>query len=146
MPTLTRWYLKSALAWLALAGLAGAALTLRPLLGRPPVLAALQPVLAALQPVQVHMWMVGWVTQLIFGIAHWLFPKPEPASALRGERLGWLTWLALNAGLALRVVGEPLVAGRPGAAAGGLVALSAVLQPLAAWLFVAAIWPRVRAR
>lgn len=139
MPTLTRWYLKSALLWLAAAGLAGSAVTLRPLVGQPPVL-------TALQPAQVHMLVVGFLTQLIFGVAHWMFPKPSAASAARGERLGWLTWAALNAGLALRVVGEPLLARHPGAVAGALVAISAVLQPLAAWLFVAAIWPRVRAR
>ena len=139
MPTLTRWYLKSALVWLAAAGIVGAAAALSPLLRLPPVL-------TALRPVYVHVLMVGWVTQLIFGIAHWMFPKPAAARAERGERLGWLTWLALNGGLALRVVAEPVAAGHPGGAAAWFLALSAVLQLLAGWLFVAATWPRVRSR
>lgn len=139
MPTLTRWYLKSALVWLAAAGIVGAAVTLSPLLRLPPVL-------TALRPVYVHLLMVGWVTQLIFGVAHWMFPKPVAAWAERGQRLGWLTWLALNAGLVLRLAAEPVVAEQPGGAAGWALALSAGLQLLAGWLFVAATWPRVRSR
>ena len=135
MPTLTRWYLKSALAWLAAAALAGAAVALQPALDLPPWI-------ARLRPTYVHMLMVGWVTQLIFGVAHWMFPKPAPATVPRTDRLGWLAWLALNVGLALRVVAEPAAPALPLA----VLAASAVLQPVAAWLFVAAIWPRVRVR
>lgn len=135
MPTLTRWFVKSALAWLVVAALSGAAVALQPALD-------LSPAIARLRPAHVHMLMVGWVTQLIFGIAHWMFPKPPPPAAARADRLGWLAWLTLNTGLALRVVAEPVAPALPPA----LLATSAVLQPIAAWLFVAAIWPRVRVR
>lgn len=135
MPTLTRWFLKAALAWLVAAALAGAAVALQPALDLPPAI-------ARLRPAYVHMLMVGWVTQLIFGIAHWMFPKPTPTTAARTDRLGWLAWLTLNVGLVLRVVAEPAVFALPPA----LLATAAVLQPIAAWLFVAAIWPRVRVR
>lgn len=139
MPTLTRWFLKSALAWLAAAGLVGAAMALRARLGLPAYV-------AALQPVYLHMFTVGWVTQLIFGVAHWMFPKPPPAAVARGVRLGWLTWLGLNAGLALRAAGEPWAAAGGGGAAAGALAAAALLQAGAVWLFIAAIWPRVRGR
>lgn len=139
MPTLTRWYLKSALLWLAAALTVAAALALRPLLDLPAGV-------GALQPVYFHLLMVGWVTQLIFGVVYWLFPKPAPAWAARSERLGWLTWAALNLGLALRAVAEPATTLSASHAFGGLLALSALLQLLAGWLFVATTWPRVRLR
>jgi hypothetical protein len=139
MPSLTRWYLKSALVWLVAALMAWTLLALRPLLGLPAAL-------SALSPVAVHLLMVGWVTQLIFGIVFWMFPKPAPARAEWHRRVGMLTWLCLNAGLLARALGEPALALGGGAAAGFLVAVAAVLQLGAGWLFVATTWPRVRVR
>lgn len=139
MPTLTRWYIKTALLWLAAAFLVAALLALRPLLRLPDGL-------GTLQPVYFHLLMVGWVTQLIFGVVFWLFPKPEPAWAERSETLGWLTWAALNGGLLLRAAAEPAVALNAAGGAGSLLALAALLQLLAGWLFVATTWPRVRRR
>jgi hypothetical protein len=141
MPTLTRWYVRSSLLWLALALVLGAVLAARGVFG-----SWLPDAVGALQPVYFHLLMVGWVTQLIFGVVYWLFPKPADAIARRSERLGWLTWGALNLGLALRALAEPLVAAQPTGALGGLLALSALLQLAAGWLFVATTWPRVRVR
>jgi hypothetical protein len=139
MPTLTRWYIKSALVWLTLAFTVASALALRTLIDLPAGI-------GALQPVYFHLLMVGWVTQLIFGVVYWLFPKPEPAWALRSEQLGRLTWLLLNLGLVLRAVSEPAMTLNAGDLFGGLLALSALLQLLAGWLFVGTTWPRVRQR
>jgi len=139
MPKLTRWYLRTALIWLVAALALGGVNALRPVV-------ALQGVAGALGPLYVHFFMLGWVAQLIFGVVHWMFPKPDPARAPRGERLGWLTWLALNAGLVLRAFGEPAAVVRPGTVAAAALTLSALLQVAAGWLFVATTWPRVRSR
>jgi hypothetical protein len=60
--------------------------------------------------------------------------------------LGWLTYVALNAGLLLRVIFEPLHAWLAAPWLGWPLAISALLQVLAVWAFVIAIWPRVKGR
>ncbi|MEP7357303.1 MAG: hypothetical protein ABI847_08700, partial [Anaerolineales bacterium] len=62
------------------------------------------------------------------------------------ERLGWVTFGLLNAGLLLRVISEPWQSLAPAALPGGLLALSAGLQWLAGLAFVANTWPRVKER
>ncbi|MCZ7546968.1 MAG: cbb3-type cytochrome c oxidase subunit I [Anaerolineae bacterium] len=94
----------------------------------------------------MHLLTVGWLTQLIIGVAYWMFPKYSKARPRGSERLGWATYALLNLGLALRAAGEPLMAAQPGANAGWLLAASAVLQMLAAWAFVANTWARVKSR
>ena len=98
---------------------------------------------AQLWPTYVHLLVLGWLTQLIFGVAYWMFPRPLP-QAFHGERLGWPTYWLFNTGLLLRIVGEgSWAAGHEMNAA--LVA-AAMLQLIAGWSFVLMIWPRVRGR
>nr|MBI2905628.1 hypothetical protein [Chloroflexota bacterium] len=68
MPTLTRWFIKTALVYLVVALLVGALFVMRNLIDLPPIV-------GALGPVYFHLFMVGWVTQLIVGVAYWMFPK-----------------------------------------------------------------------
>ena len=139
MPLLTRTFVKTSLLYLILALLASLLIAGRPAL---PGL----PGLEALTPVSFHLFLVGWVTQLIFGVVYWMFPKLSMERPRGSERLAWATYLLLNAGLLLRVAGEPLNAAQPGAAAGWLLALSALLQWLAGLLFVINTWPRIKER
>jgi hypothetical protein len=132
-----RIFIRTALVYLAAAFLVGGLVLANQGL-------ALNPRIGALQPVFYHLLMVGWATQLICGVALWMFPPLSREQPRGDERLGWYTYGALNAGLLLRVVCEPLLAW---AGWGGWgLALSAVLQVLAVWIFVVAIWPRVKAR
>lgn len=139
MPLLTRLFVKSSLLYLLLA-LAAALLD-----AARPALPGL-PALAALTPVFFHLFLVGWVTQLIFGVVYWMFPKQSMERPRGSERLAWGTYGLLNAGLLLRVVGEPWMAAQPGTAAGWLLALSAFLQWLAGLFFVLNTWERVKER
>ena len=62
-----------------------------------------------LNPIFFHLLVVGWVTQMIFGVIYWMFPiitRKNPRGSLW---MGWATYICLNTGLLLRVVGEPLV-------------------------------------
>lgn len=136
MPPLTRWFLRTALAWLLLAMLLGLAIAL-PAFGP-------EALRAALRPVWVHLLMVGWVTQMIFGVAWWMFPRSAPARSFGNPVLGWSAYALLNAGLALRVLSEPALATAPGPAVRAALVASAALQLLATALFVATIWRRVR--
>ncbi len=139
MPPLTRWHIKSALIYLAAAMILGVALTLGAVVEVPGWLAYLSPAF-------FHLIMVGWVTQLIFGVIFWMFPIVSKARPRGSERLGWATYVLLNGGLLLRVLCEPLNAVNPRGVWGwGLVA-SAVLQWLAAVFFVVNTWPRVKER
>jgi hypothetical protein len=139
MPPLTRWFIRTALAYLVAALLVGLGLALGAVVTLPPVF-------GTLQPVYFHLLMVGWVTQLIFGVVVWMFPKYSSEQPRGNERLGWATYVLLNAGLLLRAVGEPLSAAQLAGGAGWLLAASAVLQLLAGWAFVANTWARVKER
>ncbi len=68
MPLLTRWYLRSGLAGVVLAPAAGV-FEAWPRGRSAPVL--------LLRPAAVHMLVVGWLTQVVFGVAHWMFPPPR---------------------------------------------------------------------
>lgn len=137
MPPVTRWFLKSGLLCL-LAALAGLALLpARAALGLPAEVLALWPTL-------LHLLVVGWITQLIFGVAYWMFPR-HTAEAPRGsERLAWAAWGSLNLGMVLRLVAEPRAA--LGHDAGLLLVLAALLHLAAAACFITNTWPRVKAR
>lgn len=139
MPPLTRWYIKSSLLFFIAALLAGLALAARPLLDMPAWI-------SALGPVYFHLFMVGWVTQLIFGVVWWMFPKHTLERPRGSEGLGWATFALLNVGLLLRLVSEPLNSLQPQPAWGWLLVISAVLQWLAGVAFAANTWSRVKER
>jgi hypothetical protein len=139
VPTLTRWYLKTALGYLVLSLFAGVVLAARGVLRLPPVF-------SGLTPVYFHWLMVGWVTQLIFGVVFWMFPKQSAGRPRGSERLAWTTYALLNVGLILRSVAEPWMSAAPSAMPGTLLAASAVLQWLAGLGFVANTWGRVKER
>jgi len=147
MPLLTRWFIKLALIYLVVALWLGAALLTQAL--RP-----LPPFIAALGPVYFHLFMVGWVTQLIFGVVYWMFPKYSQEKPRGREGLWQATFWLLNLGLLLRMISEPMQAltpaplpPRPPAAFWGWsLALSAILQWLAGLLFVVNTWGRVKER
>ena len=107
---------------------------------------ALDARIGLLLPVFYHLLMVGWATQLICGVALWMFPPSSRERPRGDERLGWFTYAALNSGLLLRAIFEPLHTWSPAPWMGWALALSALLQVLAIWVFVAAIWPRVKGR
>ena len=106
MPPLTRWHIKSALLYLAAAMTLGVALALSAVVEMPGWLAYLSPSF-------FHLIMVGWVTQLIFGVIFWMFPIVSKARPRGSERLGWATYILLNVGLLLRVLCEPMNAVNP---------------------------------
>src|SRR5687768_15624403 len=141
MDRLTSVMLRTALLWL-LAGfvIGGAMLTDRHLPGDWRLW---------LSPSHGHMLFVGWFLQFAIGVAYWLLPRKRTPERPLGyhEPHAWLAVAALNLGLLLRVIGE--VAERSGNASDlTFVALSiaAVLQIVAAGVFVLQLWPRVGPR
>jgi hypothetical protein len=135
MPPLTRWMVKTALAYLVLA-LGTGVLTA---LGQAGILTWVP---GGLAPSTIHLFVVGWVTLLIFGVVFWMFPKYTQSRPRRSERVGWALYVLLNAGLISRLIGETILP--PGNTAGGLLVFSALLQFSAGALFVINTWGRVK--
>ncbi len=135
MPVIVRWYLKTALVYfLAALGLG--------------VFQALGGVAGFFPPgatsVYYHLLMVGWVTQVILGVAIWMFPKFSLSQPRGNERLSWIIYFLLNFGLVFRAVGEPLTAAVDHPGWGWLLVISALLQWLAGILIVGTLWSRVK--
>ena len=139
MPPLTRWFIKTAMISLAFAFLARAAMAILPLWG-------MHDIVPALAPVFLHLFMWGWVTQMIFGVVYWMFPKLNRKSPRGHEGLWLVTFWTFNIGLIFRVMGEPLHLLRPEALWAWLTMAAAVLQWLAGMAFVANTWGRVKER
>ncbi len=136
MPRLTRWFVRTSLVYLVAALLLGAALPWS--VGSPAGM--------PLRAVYFHLLVVGWIAQLIFGVAYWMFPR-GPAARPRGSAaLGVSVYLLLNLGLLARAVAEPMNAASPAPGWAWTLAASAAAQWLAALGFVASIWPRVKER
>lgn len=75
-----------------------------------------------------------------------MFPKYSKEKPRGSELLAWLTYIFLNAGLALRLIVEPMQQTGLVARWKGLLVVSAVLQWLAGLFFVANTWKRVKER
>ncbi|MDL1912809.1 cbb3-type cytochrome c oxidase subunit I [Chloroflexi bacterium CFX6] len=130
MPLLTRIFVKTALVYFALALVFGILLALR--------------APNSLFPVYIHLFVFGWLTQLIFGVVYWMFPKYSTQLPRGRDALAWIAYGAMNAGLILRAVAEPMQASRANDVFGALLAVSAALQWLAGVAFIANTWGRVK--
>lgn len=139
MPVLTRIYVKTSLIWFALALAVAFGLAADMLWDLPRLFSVLSPVF-------FHMFLVGWVTQLIFGVVYWMFPKFSLEKPRGQEELAWATYILLNLGLALRAAGEPLQGLYPAVGWGWLLVVSAILQWAAGLAFVINTWGRVKER
>jgi hypothetical protein len=100
-------------------------------------------------PSHGHILFVGWFLQFALGIAYWLLPRKRSSELPLGyrERVGLAGAVALNAGLACRVLGEPFE--RTGHASNltlALLAVASILQVVAVGLFIAQLWPRIYGR
>lgn len=99
---------------------------------------------AGMFPVYIHMLVIGWLTQLIFGVAYWMFPKFNQEKPRANENLGWGIYILMNAGLILRAIAEPWQSQHPNVGSAWLLLLSAILQWLAGLMFVFNTWGRVK--
>jgi uncharacterized membrane protein YidH (DUF202 family) len=83
--------------------------------------------------------LVGWMVQFAMGVAWWILPK-YPRLPERGPAAPvWAAWLLLNVGVVLAGVGRSVGASE------GLVMAGRMAEALAAAVFAAGMWPRVKA-
>ncbi len=141
MPAETRWFVKTGLLYLLLTFVAGSTLLALEALGRP------VPYVFAVE--HAHLGTVGWLVNVVIGIALWMLPLNRerfPASHGRyPPGAAAACFVLLNGGFVMRVVAEPWyqLGGRPNAAS-ALLFVAAIAQLLAVFLFVAIAWQRVR--
>lgn len=99
-----------------------------------------------LVPLFWHLLMVGWITQIIFGVSMWMFPGRTREEGFRAQKWGWLTFLMLNAGLLLRTLAEPVNYLSQHPVWNVLIVLSAITQAGAALTYIIEIWPRIQSK
>lgn len=100
-------------------------------------------------PSHAHMLFVGWFLQFALGVAYWLLPRKRSSDRPLGYhyRAALLAVVALNLGLLLRVVAEPVErTGNQEAWTVAALSGSALLQLVAVVIFVVHLWPRVATR
>ncbi len=136
MPRLSQLMIRTALLWLAIGYSVGGLVLLNKGL-------SLLPWLWALRAAHIHMLLVGWTVQLACGVAFWILPRLDARGTRGDERLVWGCYAALNCGVVLGALHDPLVALAAWPGWGALPPLMGLLYMLAAALFAAHAWPRV---
>lgn len=139
MPFESRLFVKTSLVALVLAFAWGAAMGIAESLGVPiPAIWAVE---------HAHLAFVGWLVNVVFGVALWMFPlarKAYPSTAGRyPPGAPYLVYGLLNGGLLARIVSEPAL-GDGAVVQVGLI-LGSLAQLLAVLLFIGIVWRRVRA-
>lgn len=134
MPKVTRTFIKTGLVFFLLSLLLGIAIEIESI-STP-----------ALMPLFWHMLMVGWITQIIFGVSIWMFPGRTREEGFKPQLWGWLTYILLNGGLALRIAAEPLVTTSEAAMWDIMIIISAVSQVLAVVTYTIEMWPRIQSK
>jgi hypothetical protein len=141
MPPLARTFIKLSFGYFIAAFLLGALMALDRWLG-------IGRWLKVVYLSQLHLLVVGWLTQLAIGVAYWMFPrflKEQDARPRGSDALGWAVLVCLNVGLLARFVFEPLYLLGPQPWLTVVIAISGVLQAAAAVGFGLLIWGRIRA-
>ncbi|MBI2265681.1 MAG: hypothetical protein HYU64_10990 [Armatimonadetes bacterium] len=90
--------------------------------------------------IHTHFLTVGWITQMIMGVALWMFPRYHKPP-YKAVTVWWIYGL-MNGGLLLRALSEPATFS-PGSPLGILLAVSGLAQILGVILFILSLWRRV---
>ncbi len=95
------------------------------------------------RPSVIHVFVFGWVLQLIFGVAHWLFPRYSKEFPRGNLGLMWSGFVLLNLSVVLRLLGE-MLAQDSALDSNYWLAVSAVSGWFAILCVVINLWRRVR--
>jgi len=90
----------------------------------------------------VHLLLIGFVLQMIMGIAVWMFPRRKEPPYWTPELQGTVLYVILNLGIITRTVGEPF-RNRWGWAY-WLWTIGSITQLIAIFYFITLVYPRIR--
>ncbi|MCC7448559.1 MAG: hypothetical protein IT324_14155 [Anaerolineae bacterium] len=133
MPTLSRYFIRSALVYLAI-GFTFGSLILSAKAG------AVDARVWVWLPMHITLLLNGWLVQLSMGVAYWILPRIHVGERGR-QRWAWSAFIILQIGLGLALLSaislwEPEM--------GKLLAPAVLLQALGVALFAVHAWPRIR--
>ncbi|RIK40590.1 MAG: hypothetical protein DCC58_13655 [Chloroflexi bacterium] len=97
-------------------------------------------------PTHGHILFVGWFLQFAVGVGYWLLPRKRMPECPLGYRedVALAAYALLNAGLALRVIAEPIQrSGNPSDLLDWSLAASSLLQFAAIVIFTVQLWRRI---
>lgn len=139
MPYVARLFIKTAVVYLAVTFAGGAVLLTLEALHHP------APFVFDVE--HGHAGFVGWLVNMVFGVALWLLPlnrrKFPQTQGRYPETTARASFYALNAGLVLRLFGEPWFDIHPSVAGTATLAAAAVLQLAGALAFAWIAWHRI---
>lgn len=128
MPRLSLWFVRASLIYFLLGFTIGALI-----LSQKGVM--FLPSIWLIFPLHMEFLLIGWFAQLALGVAFWILPRFSRGPSRGDERLAWLSFGLINAGLlaaVLQVWFPPaILAGR-------------ILEAAAGLLFVFGSWRRVK--
>lgn len=130
MPRLSCWFVRAALAYLAIGFTLGAFLLAEKGVN-------FDPMIWRFLPVHIELLLVGWLVQLALGVAFWILPRFPHGAARGNEALIWLSFALINLGIAC-VVAQTLLAVQSLVLVGRAVEIGGVLA------FIWGSWRRVR--
>jgi heme/copper-type cytochrome/quinol oxidase subunit 1 len=136
MPFVPRLFIRTAFAWFAVGFVWAAAITLIKVADRTELR-------HAFITAHAHILLVGFFTNVVMGVAFWMFPRPPDRRM--NETLATVAYVLLNLGLLMRIVFEWAQEEYQYQVYGFLLGTSGVLQALGGLVFACVIWPRVRA-
>jgi len=98
----------------------------------------LHPQIWQLLPIHIEMLLIGWIVQLVMGVAFWMLPRFSKQPVRGNEIPVWASFILLNGGILLIAIESFLpaivllgIAGR-------------VMEFFAVVLFAIHAWPRIR--
>lgn len=133
MPRLSQYIIRVALIYLLLGFTVGGLLLFHK--GLP-----FEPLLWSWLPAHMEFLLVGWVLQLVMGVAFWTLPRFWVSPRRPNESYVWVAFILLNVGIWLVVIGTTFHAGNWFILAGRIAELVAVV------FFAAHSWRRVVSR
>ncbi len=131
MPTLSRWFIRCALAYLLLGFTLGATMLTLKALAHPGAM-------ARLTAPHVEFLLLGWTLQLTMGVAFWILPRLEGGASRGAAGYAWLAFVLVNVGVIAAGLG-PCIQG-----AAMMRLLGRTAETGAAIAFGLHAWPRVR--
>jgi uncharacterized protein involved in response to NO len=92
-----------------------------------------------------HLIAVGFVMQMILGVALWLFPRPAAGDTRYDPRLATAAWWLVSTGTAVRAVTEIVRDSSMHPSLRWGIVLSGAAQIVGISLFFYTMWTRIRA-